>query len=167
MYTNKYKDVTNYSDGSPLIRYAEVVLNLAEAYARTNDVSNGLDLLNDLRDRALADTATQSYNAGSFADNVELLGAILKERRIEFVMEGRRWPDIHRLQFCPHFPINGIPAKLANGLPPANTFILGTPYDGPYGVEAVPYSDYRFVWPIPRAEIDANPTLREQQNPEW
>lgn len=167
MYTNKYKDVTNYTDGSPLIRYAEVVLNLAEAYTRTNDVSNGLDLLNDVRDRALADPATQSYNAGSFADNVELLGAILKERRIEFVMEGRRWPDIHRLQFCPHFPIDGIPAKVANGLPPANAFILGTPYDGAYGVAAVPYSDYRFVWPIPRVEIDANPTLREQQNPEW
>ena len=167
MYTYKYKDVTNYTDGSPLIRYAEVLLNLSEAYARNDDVVNGLTHLNEVRNRSLFDPATQAYTAGSFADNVELLGAILKERRIEFVMEGRRWPDIHRLQFCPYYPINGIPAKVANGLPPAAEYTLGTPYDGDLGVTAIPYSDYRFVWPIPRAETDANPTLAEEQNPEW
>jgi hypothetical protein len=32
-------------------------------------------------------------------------------------MEGRRWPDISRLQQCPHFPMNGIPAKVANADP--------------------------------------------------
>lgn len=167
LYTNKYKDVTNYSDASPLIRYAEVLLNLAEAYARNNDVVNGLTHLNAVRNRSLATTATQAYTAGSFADNVALLGAILKERRIEFLMEGRRWPDIHRLQFCPNFPINGIPAKLSNGLPAASTFTLGTPYTGTLGVTAIPYTDYRFLWPIPRVETDANPTLAAEQNPGW
>lgn len=171
MYTNKYKDVTNYSDGSPLIRYAEVVLNMAEAYARLNPTdppdANALALLNQVRDRALADPSTQAYTAANFATNIELLGAILKERRIEFIMEGRRWPDIHRLQFCPYYPINGIPAKLANSAPSASAFTLGTPYSGPYGVTAIPYSDYRFLWPIPRVETDANPTLAAQQNPGW
>ncbi|MGQ9621517.1 MAG: RagB/SusD family nutrient uptake outer membrane protein, partial [Bacteroidales bacterium] len=170
-YTNKYKDVTNYTDAAPLIRYAEVLLNMAEAYARIapNDPpdATALSLLNQVRNRALADPATQAYTAGNFANNIELLGAILKERRIEFLMEGRRWPDIHRLQFCPYYPIDGIPQKVANSNPPASAFTLGTPYTGPYGVNAFPYTDYRFLWPIPRVETDANPTLAAQQNPGW
>ncbi|OFY64284.1 MAG: carbohydrate-binding protein SusD [Bacteroidetes bacterium RBG_13_43_22] len=172
MYTNKYKDVTNYSDASPLIRYAEVLLNLAEAYCRNATPTgapdaNALTYFNMVRNRSLANPASQGYTAASFADNVALLGAILKERRIEFLMEGRRWPDIHRLQFCPYYPINGIPAKLANGLPASSTFTLGTPYTGALGVTTIPYDDYRFLWPIPRVETDANPTLADQQNPGW
>ena len=167
MYTNKYKDGVNYTDPAPIIRYAEVLLNIAEAYARTNNVTAGLANLNLVRNRSLATPASQGFTAGSFADNMALLGAILKERRIEFVMEGMRWLDIHRLQFSPNFAIDGIPAKVANGLPAASNYTLGTPYTGALGVTAVPYSDYRFVWPIPRSETDANPTLAAQQNPEW
>ncbi|HAQ18469.1 MAG TPA: RagB/SusD family nutrient uptake outer membrane protein [Prolixibacteraceae bacterium] len=167
IFTNKYKDQTNYTDPSPMLRYAEVLLNMAEAYARKGDVANGLIYLNMVRNRALATPATQAYTAANFKDNVELLGAILVERRIEFVMEGRRWPDIHRLQQCPYFPINGIPAKLANGMPAGTAYTLGTPYTGALGTVAVPYSDFRFVWPIPQDEINANPTLAAQQNPGW
>ena len=123
--------------------------------------------LNNVRNRSLADPATQAYTAADFADNVALLGAILLERRIELAMEGRRWPDIHRLQFCPHYPMNGIPQKLANTAVPAASFTLGTPYDGPYGVNAIPYTNYRFLWPIPQSELDINPTLQAEQNPGW
>jgi len=173
MYTNKYKDVTNYEDASPLIRYAEVLLNIAEAYCRTATPTgapdaNALMYLNMVRDRSLANPPTQSYTVADFADNIALLGALLKERRIEFVMEGRRWPDIHRLQFCPHYPIDGIPAKLSNASPPTSAYVLdGNPYTGTLGITAIPYSDYRFLWPIPRVETDANPTLAAEQNPGW
>lgn len=164
-FTNKYKDVTNYTDASPMMRYAEVLLNMAEAYARKNDVTNGLKYLNMVRDRALADKATQSYTASTFADNKALLKAILAERRIELNMEGRRWPDIHRLQQDPIFPMDGIPGKLANTNPKAADYTLGSEYTGPYGVLPVPYSNFKFVWPIPIAELNANPILRDQQNP--
>ena len=82
-------------------------------------------------------------------------------------MEGRRWPDIHRLQNDNLAPVNGIPAKVANGTPAAAAYTLGTAYDGPLGVDAVPYSDFRFVWPIPQQETNNNPTLAAQQNPGW
>jgi hypothetical protein len=167
VYTNKYKDPVNKTDPSPMLRYAEVIMNMSEAYARKGDVTNGLAYLNMVRNRALATPATQAYTATSFANNVALLGAILDERRIEFVMEGRRWPDIHRLQQCPYFPVSGIPAKLANGMPAGSLFTLGTPYTGALGTTAVPYSDFRFIWPIPQDEINANPTLAKQQNPGW
>ncbi|MCB0659308.1 MAG: RagB/SusD family nutrient uptake outer membrane protein, partial [Saprospiraceae bacterium] len=160
-YTNKYKDVVSYTDPAPVIRYAEILLNMAEAYARSNDMPNALKNLNLVRDRSLADPATQSYI--SFADAKAVLGAILKERRIEFLMEGRRWSDIHRLQNDDLFPISGVPAKVANGNPKATDFNAGVPYAGALGVTALAKDDYRVIWPIPQIELNANPNL--SQNP--
>jgi SusD family. len=163
VFTDKYKDVTNFTDAAPVIRYAEVLLNLAEAYARRNnagDMTLGLNYLNMVRNRALATPATQAFTAGSFADNVALTNAILMERRIEFCCEGRRWPDLHRQML-------DIPAKLSNSNPPASAFTLGTPYTGPYGVVSVPFANFKYLWPIPQIEINANPTLAAEQNPGW
>nr|WP_314497984.1 RagB/SusD family nutrient uptake outer membrane protein [uncultured Chryseobacterium sp.] len=173
-FTNKYKAIRDNAggdpintDAAPVIRYAEVVLNMAEAYARTNDLQNALINLNRVRNRSLADPAAQAYTSATLSSQNALVNAILKERRIEFLMEGRRWSDIHRLQEDDIAPINGIPAKVAAGNPPASAFVLGSAYDGPYGVAAVPASDYRFLWPIPQMETASNPTLAAQQNPGW
>jgi hypothetical protein len=169
-FTKKYKDAVNKTDAAPIIRYAEVALNMAEAYARNNDVTNGLSRLNSVRNRSLADPTTQAFTAASFSSNIELLGAILKERRIEFLMEGRRWADIHRLQNDPYFPINGVPGKAANGgfssgSTALTAYDLATPYSGVLGVNPIAYDNFKFLWPIPQLELDSNPTLRAQQNP--
>jgi len=168
-HTLKYKDGVTYTDAAPVIRYAEVLLNMAEAHARKTspDLSTSLALLNEVRNRALANVATQEYKIANFNNATALVGAILKERRIEFLMEGRRWSDIHRLQNDNMHPINGIPQKVGNGSPPAASYALGTPYSGPYGVDAILGSDFRFLWPIPAVEINANPTLAKEQNPGW
>lgn len=167
VFSDKYKDYTNNTDPAPVIRHAEVLLNLAEAYARRNnagDLTLGLQYLNQVRNRSLAIPATQAYTAASFANNTALLNAILVERRIEFNMEGRRWPDLHRMQL-------NIPAKLANSNPKASDFILGTPYGTLptelFGVVSIPYSSFKYLWPIPQIEINANPTLAAEQNPGW
>lgn len=162
-YTNKYKDVTNYTDATPLMRYPEVLLNVAEAHARLTNLSDGLALLNQVRNRSLANPGTQSYTG--FDNQAQLVRAIIAERRIEFVMEGKRWQDIHRLQIDDIIDYNGIPAKVANGLPSAEAYTLGSPYTGPFGVEAIPYDDYRFLWPIPQQEMNNNDNL--EQNPGW
>jgi hypothetical protein len=98
-FTNKFKDPTNQSDPAMQIRYAEVLLMQAEAEARSaaGVSSRAVELLNAVRNRALATPATQAYTVASFAGKVELVKAILDERRIEFLGEGKRWPDIHRL----------------------------------------------------------------------
>lgn len=173
-YTNKYKDGVSYTDAAPVIRFAEVVLNRAEAEARlatsTVQLDNAITLLNSVRNRSLANPTTQAYTLtgiNPLTNRAGVVGAILKERRIEFLMEGRRWSDIHRLQNDDLFPINGIPAKIGNGTATAAMFSAVGPYTGPYGEAAIPSTDFRILWPIPLLETNANPTLAAQQNPGW
>lgn len=176
-FINKYTKLGVFDDYNPVLRYAEVVLNTAEAYARIgNNTENALNLLNSVRNRAVTNSASQ-FTAADFANDKDLLGAILFERRIEFLGEGRRWPDIHRLALDPDFSTGGIPAKVAFG----NTvkgasnaddidWVIGRHYEngvftGKLGIQARDYDDFRFVWPIPQDETNTNEVLRGQQNP--
>ena len=166
-FTNKYKDTSTLSDASPLIRYAEVLLNRAEAKARLDDATY-LNDLNTVRNRSLANPANEKYTA--FSTKTEAVKAILMERRIEFLGEGLRWNTIHRLQKDNLVPIDGIPTKYRNGqLPTPSDYVIGTPYVfiKDKDVEAIPYSDYRYVWPIPALETSSNPVLAGQQNPKY
>ena len=63
--------------------------------------------------------------------------------------------------------MNGVPQKYKNGANPVFAdYKIGIPYVFKTGdVPGLPYSDYRFVWPIPTLETSANPTLAAQQNP--
>jgi hypothetical protein len=167
-YTNKYYDVTNLTDPAPIIRYAEVVLNMAEAQARlsTANLPTALGLLNQVRNRSLANVATQAYTSASYTTQADLVKLILKERRIEFLQEGRRWSDIHRLQGDDLAPIAGVPAKFNSSVaPPTAAFILGNGFVVTTAVPAIPYGDYKFLWPIPQIEINTN--LGIQQNTGW
>lgn len=156
VYAYKYRNFGNNDDWNPIVRYAEVLLNVAEAYAYNGDNAQALRLLNAVRDRAVGEE--NSYGSTAPAD---LKQAIYNERRIEFFAEGRRWSDIHRLALS-DYGTKGIPAKIL----PAQ--LTGAVYDGATiltpGQSAVPYSNYLFLWPLPQTEVDANPTLRAQQN---
>lgn len=166
VYTTKYRDYANLSDGVPQIRYAEVLLTLAEAQARsaTGVSSTAVDLLNAVRNRAVTNVAEQ-FTVASFATQADLIKAILKERRIEFLAEGKRWGDISRLALDPNFaPIagGGIPAKVGSGAAAASMFnCAGATISK--SLPAIPYSDNRFIWPIPLVEIQQNPNY--DQNP--
>jgi hypothetical protein len=161
--TTKYRDYVNRSDFAPQIRYAEILLMLAEAEARqaAGVSTRAIDLLNTVRNRALNDPATEAYTAASFADKVALVKAILLERRIEFLFEGKRWGDISRTATDATYGTGGIPAKAVNGA--AGTSIYGCSTAYTPGQAAIPYSDFRFVWPIPTDEVTQNPIVR--QNP--
>jgi starch-binding outer membrane protein, SusD/RagB family len=167
VWTYKYRDISARSDNSPVLRYAELLLSMAEAEARINGVSaRAVELLNAIRNRSVLDE-DKHFTVGSFASGIELIDAILKEKRIEFCAEGRRWPDIHRLAQDPNFSTGGIPAKVFSG---QITLASYNPTDPPEiipQIAAISYSDYRFLWPIPAAETAQNPTLADQQNPGW
>ncbi len=164
-FTKKYTDYVNQSDYAPLIRYAEVLLMQAEAVARNAGAINqrAIDLLNTVRNRSLPTPAANQYVAANFVDNFALIKAILDERRIEFVAEGKRWGDIHRLALDPNFSTGGIPAKVVNGFN-NNTGAYGCGSVMPtLGQLGIAYSDFRFLWPIPQDEITTNPIIK--QNP--
>lgn len=88
-WTKFNDDLNNYV---PVIRYAEVMLNLAEALARTGTGidSRALELLNAVRQRSDATTKFAPVSKD------ELINLILNERRIELLGEGFRSLDIMR-----------------------------------------------------------------------
>lgn len=166
--TTKFFDYVSRGDNNPHIRWSEVLLMQAEAEARLSPgvvSARAVDLLNVVRNRALPGTAlpAASYTVASFADDVALLQAILLERRIELLMEGKRWPDIHRLALDPITALRpvGIPAKMINGSQGMGLYGVGVPVTT--GQAAIPYSDFRFLWPIPADEVTQNPIIT--QNP--
>jgi len=138
---------------------------LAEAEARqaAGVSQRAVDLVNAVRNRALANPATDAYTTASFADKVALIKAILLERRIEFLAEGKRWGDISRLsgENNPAYSPGGVPAKASNGTQGAAIYNCGGVFTPTQA--AIPYSDYRFIWPIPADEITQNPII--VQNP--
>jgi starch-binding outer membrane protein, SusD/RagB family len=164
IFTSKYRDYPTYGDYAPQMRYAEVLLTLAEAEARNTPgvvSSRAVDLVNVVRNRSLATPLTQQYTVASFATSVDLVKAILLERRIELLAEGKRWGDISRLVMDANYTTGGIPAKALNGTVGLATFVCGAGYTA--GQAAIPYSDYRFLWPIPASEVVSNPIVT--QNP--
>jgi hypothetical protein len=162
-FSAKFSDYTNRSDNAPILRYAEVLLNLAEAEARVNGATpRAIDLLNSVRGRALP---SGTYTSADFATSKDLIAKILVERRIEFAAEGRRWADIHRLALDPDFTTGGIPAKMTFGNATFATYNWAGNPTLTKNIAAVPYADYKFLWPIPADELARNPTLASQQNP--
>lgn len=171
-YCDKYRNTLTRNEYAPIIRYAEVLLNYAEAVLRKggNDAL-ALELLNAVRNRSLAKPESQAYQTSNFTDKKAFLDAILWERRIEFHGEGRRWEDIHRLANDDLSPSKGIPAKIdysrAKG---ADNFVVGGEVKASWfspSKPLIPYTDKRFLWPIPQNDLVRNPTLAAQQNAGW
>ncbi len=159
-FCHKYRDFGVNGDWAPIIRYAEVILNAAEANARLGNDAVALEGLNAVRNRAVP-TAAQFTSAPA-----DLIQAILNERRIEFTGEGRRWPDIHRLILDDKYTTGGIPGKIeVSQIKNESYDLVNRPMLPPTLIDPLPYSDYRFLWPIPASETQVNDVLRDQQNP--
>lgn len=79
------------------LRYAEVLLNLAEAACGAGELTRAVDLLKQVRARA-GYTAENSYGlqANLISDQAACMSAILYERQIEFAYEGKRFDDLRR-----------------------------------------------------------------------
>ena len=80
-----------------VMRYADIILNLAEVYMYLNDDATATQYLNMVRTRAGMPTyqAMQTNTAyTSKYPNLKL--AILHERRIELALEHHRWHDLQR-----------------------------------------------------------------------
>jgi hypothetical protein len=138
-YVNKYQNSSNASerDDQKILRFADVLLILAEAYARTNDEPNALLRLNQV-----AKNADPSF-AGYSSTGAQLINDILAERRKELAFEGDRFFDLTR----------------------TNQTINKVRRENPTQLIVVTPTNHMRIFPIPQAEVDANPNIRGQQNP--
>jgi starch-binding outer membrane protein, SusD/RagB family len=125
-FVAKYQTPNPYTDYAPVIRYSEVLLNYAEALARTNAGVNAkaLALLAAVRLRS-----DPSATFTAITTQQQLIDAILLERRIEFLGEGLRNNDLMRL-------LQTIPAK---GSAPSKS-----------------PSESGYIWPISSDEMALN-----------
>ncbi len=134
--SNKWpKNPSNESDYATCIRYAEILLNLAEATVRQNNTvdTRAVNLLNAIRQRS---DPTTVFTVADFATPQDLLNQIAIERRIELLGEGFRSFD--RLR-------------------------LGQPLLGKGQVPTINASDIQYIWPIPLNELLLNSAAT--QNP--
>ena len=134
----------------PLIRYADVVLSLAEALNEQGKTDEAVEWVNKIRSRA--GVATLNSNVYTrVTDQANLRERIRNERRWEFAGEGvdffdeMRWETLHEAKY-----------KKGAGLKQMWGSIQ---YDYSWG------GDHLYNWAIPRTEIEMNNNLT--QNAGW
>ena len=91
----------SYQDGDPMLsspvmlRWAEVILNRAEAYAKINNTDKALEDVNVIRRRAGL-SGNQLFSKTNMQGYTNVLDVVLDERRLELSFEGQRAFDIYR-----------------------------------------------------------------------
>lgn len=172
----KYADVADKDDPGKsdiniiLFRYAEVLLNYAEAKVELNQLDQSMyDALNAVRQRP-----SVNMPAIEGKSQEELRFIIRKERKYEFAIEGLRLFDIRRW----HIADQVMPGKLLGRVRDAfltNAPLVdenGTPHyenvsnsDKMRVIETRIYNkDRDYLWPIPRLETEVNTALIQNPN---
>lgn len=148
------------------LRYADVLLMVAEAYNETGNTSEAWTLLNRVRERAGASAITEAnyntllkapkvYNLPYIQDGDEagkFRTALYWERGFELAFEGQRKYDLLR------WGILGETLKLFQDN-------MDTSLKGKYVAGEKFVKGKHELFPIPLAELQANPALNNQNNP--
>ncbi|WP_297095966.1 RagB/SusD family nutrient uptake outer membrane protein [uncultured Draconibacterium sp.] len=157
-YIKKYQDpatVGQYFNNENAwieMRYAEVVLDYAEACIELNEVEKGMDALNMIRNRAgLPDKMTTSQ--------AEARDWYRHERMVEFFGEGDRWYMIRKWMIAEDVIKTVHPIKIYHYEDGSHEWFYDTSSDA----DARSWNDANYWLPISRTEINKAPQL--QQNP--
>ncbi|MEF9986356.1 MAG: RagB/SusD family nutrient uptake outer membrane protein [Bacteroidales bacterium] len=141
------KKTSDYINKIKLFRIAEQYLIAAESYAlKGGNDAVASDYLNQLRAKRIPSYVPQTY-AGN-----NLITEIRNERVRELVGEGFRVLDIKRYNAG------------FNRSKSQNSQIISNAGSALTELLSIDASNFRFLWPIPKAEIDANPQIKGQQN---
>lgn len=156
VYVMKYFDPTDTSNSWDngqdfyVVRYAEVLLSLAEALVQKGGYSETevLSLINEVRQREDVNMPeVEDVEGTGLAKNV-LLDIIKHERRVELAFEGLRLFDIYRWK--------ELDKAVANIEKERTSLKLG--------YEPRQYNGVRdYVWPIPTSELDTNKALVQHE----
>lgn len=133
----------------PIIRYADVLLMLAECEMNLGDLDKAVDYINQVRQRPSVNMP--ALNSGpawlEARTKDEVFKRLRHERAVELAAEGQSFDDMKRWGLLEE--LNGKKEKEITGV---------TRY-----THSVSSRDY--LWPIPSTEIEKNPDLT--QNPGW
>ena len=168
-----------------LIRYAEVLLNYAEAKIELNQIdASVLNAINLVRARGYGVAATQTtlYPEIKTTNQTELRAIVRRERKIELAGEGLRVFDIRRWNIAEKV-MNGIlfgkamnkaiyyslpkPTLDENSSPDYTSFTSLLSVVGNFKIMDNPrvFKSHNLLWPIPQAELDVNKNPGFKQNP--
>lgn len=78
------------------LRFAEVLLNLAESAIGADKLAEGMDLIKQVRERAGVENRDGNFGLTGVLSRDQHFAAVLNERRIEFAYEGKRFWDLRR-----------------------------------------------------------------------
>ena len=137
----------------PLMRYAEILLNFAEA---TNEASGPSQLVYQAVEAVRQRAGLRPYQLPTGLDQGGMRTAIQNERRIEFAYEGLRFFDVRR------WVIAGATEILEMHGMEVDRSSSGTTYT-PFAVRKHNFTDAMYLWPLPLSEIAKSPELA--QNP--
>jgi starch-binding outer membrane protein, SusD/RagB family len=154
----------------PLMRYAEILLNYAEAINETGQTQLAYPKLTELRNRAgILPGADGLYGMKPNMTQAEMRAFIQNERRIELAYEDHRWNDIRRWKIAMTL-YNGLPRGYNRVMHPIRTG--GTApanYTFNYVIENTirehVFRPEMYLLPIPDQEIRKMPAM--VQNPGW
>ncbi len=144
------------------IRYAEVLLNYAEASAELGQDADALMALNMVRSRV----GMPDVPAGGDG-NRSVLDHIRQERQIELAFEGHRYFDVRRWMIAPDvYSVPNYGIRVTGALDPAGELLVTNTYAYTYELTVMydkSWDDKNYFLPIPRGELNSNPSLT--QNP--
>ena len=164
----KYIDTINYANpassgnnagrsiNTVIIRYAEVLLIKAESENELNGPTQAAyDAINEVRRRAYWNPYDNVQNTPSDGSPLNLSGLsqeefrerLREERRLEFVLEGKRWSDLVRWHIL---------VKYVKANTPTDAETLGTKTTKIQNV-----SKKNYLLPLPQDQIILNPNLEQ------
>ncbi|AQW91495.1 RagB/SusD family nutrient uptake outer membrane protein [Elizabethkingia anophelis] len=141
-YPGKYTGALQLKNDIKVIRLSEMYLILAECAASSNDLAGVATNLKAIRD-------ARNYQGPTtlpiYSNTTQAWQDILKERRVELAFEGHRYIDLRRLGKIAGVSIDrSIVDDMSKTLP-----------------ITLSIDDYRFTLPIPRDELQGNPTIQQ------
>lgn len=142
-YTTKYLDLgttptpNNSSADFIFLRYADVLLMMADALNQTDKTDDAYQYVNDVRERAGLANLPEGFN------KEQMNNALAQERQKEFLCEADRWFDLSFRGF------NYLKSTLNAAYPTSHT-------------KKAEVKDHMNLFPIPSTEINLKPGILEQ-----
>jgi starch-binding outer membrane protein, SusD/RagB family len=132
------------------MRFAEVVINLAECANETGRLTEAKDMIRKIRQRAGIAAGAFDYGLSVATDMATMRTLILNERQVEFALEGKRHFDLRRTR---NFGL--ISARLSYRLTPKLPYTAGAapnpPVAGRIYIDVINAQGFR-----PRDTVDIN-----------